>query len=147
MRVIERKNTGCSWNEFSEFNSIESSDSEQHNEGSLGTKGTGGARKKKKGHQRKSVAGRKEFEVAKSAEIQSWLRCEAVTAALRSQYHHLDIMKMRWALRYKKSGKPNARLVIIGCHDPPVASRRGRSRWPPLTISSPSKGGRQERVL
>ena len=34
--------------------------------------------------------GRKEFEVAKSAEIQSWLRYEAVTAALRSQYHHRD---------------------------------------------------------
>ena len=42
--------------------------------------------------------GRKEFEVAKSAEIQSWLRYEAVTAALRSQYHDCDIMKMRWVL-------------------------------------------------
>ena len=31
---------------------------------------------------------RKEFDIAKSAEIQSWLRYEAVTAALRSQYHH-----------------------------------------------------------
>ena len=81
--------------------------------------------------------GRKEFEVAKSAEIQSWLRYEAVTAALRSQYHHCDIMKMRWVLRYKESGKPKARLVIIGYHDPRVgsdvrtealaASRRGRS--------------------
>ena len=80
---------------------------------------------------------RKEFEVAKSDEIQSWLRCEAVTAALRSQYHHFDIMKMRWVLRYKESGKPKARLVIIGYHDPRVgsdvrtealvASRRGRS--------------------
>ena len=58
--------------------------------------------------------GRREFEVAKSAEIQSWLRYEAVTAALRSQYHHRDIMKMRWVLRYKESGKPKARLVIIG---------------------------------
>ena len=57
---------------------------------------------------------RKEFEVAKSAEIQSWLRYEAVTAALRSQYHHLDIMKIRWVLRCKQSGKPKARLVIIG---------------------------------
>ena len=46
-------------------------------------------------------------------------------------------MKMRWVLRYKKSGKPNARLVIIGYHDPRVgsdvrtealvASRRGKS--------------------
>ena len=46
-------------------------------------------------------------------------------------------MKMRWVLRYKESGKPKARLVIIGHHDPrvgsdvrteaPVASRRGRS--------------------
>ena len=81
--------------------------------------------------------GRKEFEVAKSAEIQSWLRYEAVTAALRSQYHHRDIMKMRWVLRYKESGKLKARLVIIGFHDPPVgsdvrtealvASRHGRS--------------------
>ena len=80
---------------------------------------------------------RKEFEVAKSAEILSWLQNEAVTAALRSQHHHLDIMKMRWVLRYKESGKPKARLVIIGYHDPrvgsdvrteaPVASRRGRS--------------------
>ena len=81
--------------------------------------------------------GRKEVEVAKSAEIQSWLRYEAVTAALRSQYHHRDIRKMRWVLRYKESGKPKARLVIIGYHDlrvgsdvrteAPVASRRGRS--------------------
>ena len=79
---------------------------------------------------------RKEFEVAESAEIQSWLRHEAVTAALRSQYHHLDIMKMRWVLRYKESGKPRARLVITGYHGPRVgsdvitealvASRRGR---------------------
>ena len=82
---------------------------------------------------------RKELEVAKSAETQSWLRYEAVTAALRSQsqYDHLDIMKMRWVLRYKESGKPKARMVIIGYHDPrvgsdvrtgaPVTSRRGRS--------------------
>ena len=79
---------------------------------------------------------RKEFDIAKSAEIQSWLRYEAVTAALRSQYHHRDIMRMRWVLRCKESGKPKARLVIIGYHDPrvgsdvrteaPVASRRGR---------------------
>ena len=77
----------------------------------------------------------KEFEVAKSAEIQSWLRYEAVTA-LRSQDHR-DIMKMRWVLTYKESGKPKARLVIVGYHDhrvgsdvrteAPVASRRGRS--------------------
>ena len=95
---------------------------------------------------------RKEFEVAKSAEIQSWLRYEAVTAALRSQYHHLDFMKMRWVLRYKESGKPKPRLVIIAYHDPcvgsdvrteaPVASRRGRSLFfmaTPLTVSSPLK--------
>ena len=61
---------------------------------------------------------RKEFDIAKSAEIQSWLRYEAVTAALRSQYHHRDIMRMRWVLRDKESGKPKARLVIIGYHDP-----------------------------
>ena len=80
---------------------------------------------------------RTEFEVATSAEIQSWLRYEAVTAALRLQHHHRDKMKMRWVFRYIKSGKPNARLVINGYHDPrvssevrteaPVASSRGRS--------------------
>ena len=79
----------------------------------------------------------KEFDIAKSAEIQSCLRYEAVTTALRSQYHHRDIMRMRWVLRYKESDKPKARLVIIGYHDPrvgsevrteaQVASRRGRS--------------------
>ena len=73
---------------------------------------------------------RKEFDIA--AEFQSWLRYD-VTA----QYHHRDIMKMRWVLRYKESGKPKARSVIIGYHDPrvgsdvrteaPVASRRGRN--------------------
>ena len=52
---------------------------------------------------------RKEFDIAKSAEIQSWLRYEAVTAASRSQYHHRDIMRMRWVLRYKESGKSKAR--------------------------------------
>ena len=46
-------------------------------------------------------------------------------------------MKMRWVLRYKEPGKPKARLVIIGYHDPrvgsdvrteaPVTSRHGRS--------------------
>ena len=91
---------------------------------------------------------RKEFEVAKSAAIQSWLRYEAVTAALRSQYQHRDIMKMRWVLRYKESGKPKARLVIIGYHDPRVGSdvrtealvafvvEEVCSSWPPPTISS-----------
>ena len=77
---------------------------------------------------------REEFDIAKSAEIQSWLRYEAVTAALRSQYHHRDIMKMRWVLRYKESGKPKARLVIIGYHDPRVGyrcSNRGNSRVTP----------------
>ena len=59
-------------------------------------------------------------------------------------------MKMRWVLRYKESGKPKARLVIIGHHDPrvgsdvrteaPVASRRGRSLFFMATaISSPLK--------
>ena len=92
--------------------------------------------------------GRKEFQVAKSAEVQSWFRYEAVTAALRSQYHHRDMV-----LRYKESGKPKARLVIIGYHDPRVgsdvrtgalvASRCGRGLFymPPVTISSPLKRG------
>ena len=31
-------------------------------------------------------------------------------------------MKMRWFLRYEESGKPKARLVIIGYHDPRVGS-------------------------
>ena len=103
--------------------------------------------------------GRKELEVGKSAEIQSWLRYEAVTAALRSQYHHRDIMKMRWVLRYKECGKPKAHLVSIGYHDPrvgsdvrteaPVASRRGRSLFFMATAHnhfSIDKKGRQERV-
>ena len=88
---------------------------------------------------------REEFDIAKSAEIQSWLRYEAVTAALRSQYHHRDIMNMRWVLRYKESGQPKARLVIIWVyHDPrvgtdvrteaPVASRRGRSLFFMATV-------------
>ena len=44
-------------------------------------------------------------------------------------------MKMRFVLRYKESGKPKARLVTVGYHDPRVgadvrtkalvASRRG----------------------
>ena len=71
----------------------------------------------------------KEFEVAESAEIQSWLRYDAVTAALRSQYRHLDIMKMRWVLRCKESGKPMARLVVIGYHDPRVGSDVSISSW------------------
>ena len=44
----------------------------------------------------------RQLDIAKSAEIQRWLRYEAVTAALRSQYHHRGIMKMRWVLRYKE---------------------------------------------
>ena len=60
-------------------------------------------------------------------------------------------MRVRWVLRYKESGKPKARLVIIGYHDPrvgsdvqteaPVASRREEVcfSWQPLTISSPLK--------
>ena len=80
--------------------------------------------------------GTKEFEVAKSAEIQSWLRYEAVTPALKSQYHHRDIKKMRWVLRYKESGKPKAHLVIAVHHnlasvqmstEAPVACRSGTS--------------------
>ena len=55
---------------------------------------------------------RKEFDIANSAEIQSWLRCEAVKAALRSQYHHRDIMRMRWVLRYHR-GQKKAKLKLI----------------------------------
>ena len=95
--------------------------------------------------------GRKGFEVAKSAEIQSWLRYEAVTAALRSQYHHRDIMKMRWVLRYKQSDS------TFGDYWLSRSSRRFRKSgprhqlhhvveevcfsWQPLTISSPLKKG------
>ena len=67
--------------------------------------------------------------------IQSWLRYEA--ASIEIAVSSPRVMKMRWVLRYKESGKPKARLVIIGYHDPrvgsedrteaPVASRRGRS--------------------
>ena len=57
---------------------------------------------------------RKECDVAKSAEIQSWLRREAW-----SQYHHRDIMRRRGVLRYKASGKPKARLL---------------NRWIPLLV-------------
>ena len=53
---------------------------------------------------------RKECDVAKSAEIQSWLRREAVTAAIWSQYHHRDIMRRRGVLRYKASCKAKSRL-------------------------------------
>ena len=73
--------------------------------------------------------GRKEF--AKSAEVQSWLRYEAVTAALRSQHHHRDIMKMRWVLRYKESGRHLLHLVV----------EEVCSSWPPLTIGSQLKRG------
>ena len=38
---------------------------------------------------------RKPCDVAKSDKMQSWLRREAVTASLRSQYHHRDIMRRR----------------------------------------------------
>ena len=95
---------------------------------------------------------RKEFDIAKSAEFKSWLRYEAATAALRSQFHHRDIMKMRWVLRYKESGKPEA----FGDHWLSCLSRRFRCSdrgtsqshhvveevcflWPRLTTSSPLK--------
>ena len=97
---------------------------------------------------------RKGFEVAKSAEIQRWLRCEAVTAALRSQHHHRDIVKMRWVLRYKESDKPKAHLAVIGYHDPrvgsgvrteaPVASHRGRSLFFMATAHSQFSIGKED---
>ena len=83
--------------------------------------------------------GRKQFSEAKLVEIKSWLRYEAVRAALRNRFNAADVMKMRWILRYKESGTAKARLVIIGYHDPrlgsevrteaPVASRRGRGTF------------------
>ena len=63
-------------------------------------------------------------------------------------------MRMRGVLRYKESGKPKARLVIIGYHDPRVGSdvptgapgcltpvEEVRFSRQPLTISSPLKRG------
>ena len=69
-------------------------------------------------------------------EIAAWLRYHAVKAEQRANYDPKDIMKMRWILRFKESGKAKARLVLIGYQDPrvgsevrteaPVVSRRGR---------------------
>ena len=100
---------------------------------------------------------RSEFASAGSREQERISRCEVCRdlelVAVRSsdrRDHHRDIIKMRWVLRHKESGKPKARLVIIGYHDArvcsevraeaPMASRRGRSlsfSWPQLTTSCP----------
>ena len=76
-------------------------------------------------------AERKEFQNAKQAEIQNWLKTGTVSKILRDKIPKEQILKCRWILTWKpldqedqaklgKHQKAKARLVILGYLDPEI---------------------------
>ena len=62
------------------------------------------------------------FEEAKQAEISQWLKASAVKK-VKGEIDPSRVVRMRWILTYKQeTGKPKARLVLIGYEDPDLAS-------------------------
>ena len=85
-----------------------------------------------------SPAGLKEFEQAKDAEIQSWIKTSTISAVMRNQIPEDQILRCRWILTWKpldnvggekestsnqktqRTHKGKARLVVLGNLDPRI---------------------------
>ena len=78
-----------------------------------------------------TAAEKQEFQKAKQAEVQNWLKTGTITKILRNQVPHDQILRCRWVLTWKpidpsevKKGGPDhkakARLVILGYLDPNI---------------------------
>ena len=64
---------------------------------------------------------------AKSAEINQWLQQAVVEAASASGIPKAQLMRMRWVITKKPTGKYKARLVVQGFTDPQLAELRRES--------------------
>ena len=75
---------------------------------------------------------RREFAIAKQAEVNNWLKTETLTKMFRDQVPHDQILKCRWILNWKpldptdvtanqgRSHKAKARIVVLGYMDPQI---------------------------
>ena len=67
------------------------------------------------------------FKEAKNVEVQNWIRDQACRAAT-GHVPKGRIMRMRWILTYKDTGKAKAgRIVVLGFQDPDLEHRNRSS--------------------
>lgn len=60
---------------------------------------------------------KKEFEVAKQAEVDQWIKA-AAARRVQGVIPAGRTVRMRWVLTYKESGATKGRIVLIGYEDP-----------------------------
>ncbi|CAJ1425291.1 unnamed protein product [Effrenium voratum] len=66
-----------------------------------------------------SAEKQEEFKAAKGLEVTQWIQSAACRAVEKGKYIPADrIMKMRWVLTVKSTGRAKARIVIVGFADP-----------------------------
>ncbi|CAJ1424831.1 unnamed protein product, partial [Effrenium voratum] len=66
-----------------------------------------------------STEKQEEFKTAKALEVTQWIQSAACRAVEKGKYIPADrIMKMRWVLTVKSTGRAKARIVIVGFADP-----------------------------
>ena len=64
---------------------------------------------------------KQKFEIAKQAEVNQWLKAQAVRR-VQGAVPHDRVVKMRWVLTHKESGAAKGRIVLIGYQDPDLGS-------------------------
>lgn len=79
------------------------------------------------------------FQEAKAVEINAWLKQQAVRAAT-GYVDPTRVMRMRWILTWKSTGKTKARLVVVGFEDPDILN-------PELQTTSPTMSRRSRQLL
>ena len=96
-----------------------------------------GLRKQEVQFGRLDAKGKEEFEAAKQAEVNQWIR-EAAARRVQGHVAQDRLMSMRWVLTYKESGAAKARVVIVGYQDPDLAT---------LVSSSPTMSRRTRQLV
>ena len=96
-----------------------------------------GLRKQEVQFGRLDAKGKEEFEAAKQAEVNQWIR-EAAARRVQGHVAPDRLMSMRWVLTYKESGAAKARIVIVGYQDPDLAT---------LVSSSPTMSRRTRQLV
>ena len=96
-----------------------------------------GLRKQEVRFGRLDEKGKADFEAAKQAEVNQWIK-EAAARRVQGHIAQDRLMSMRWVLTYKESGAAKARIVIVGYQDPDLAT---------LVSSSPTMSRRTRQLV
>ena len=96
-----------------------------------------GLRKQEVRFGRLDEKGKADFEAAKQAEVNQWIK-EAAASCVQGHISQDRLMSMRWVLTYKESGAAKARIVIVGYQDPDLAT---------LVSSSPTMSRRTRQLV